>query len=188
MGKIDSRARLSESSPVPKRRRRCPITREKTIYLFKQVVPVGVKSQKRIVQISLQDAVGTIHRTIGDGIDHVVPAADMIGRSGTGLRTSSIKTGNEEMSLPDADRIGDGRKLFDKRPLVSDRFHRNIGQGSKNGFRDRILFSLFIEIDFFKLRQQFQFPNSKLQIPNEFQMPISNDHPSPRTLPSETTL
>jgi hypothetical protein len=75
----------------------------------------------------LKDAVGTIHRTIGDGVDHIVPAADMIGGSGTGLQTPSIKTGNEEMSLPDPDRIGHGRKLFDERPLVLDCFHRDIG-------------------------------------------------------------
>jgi hypothetical protein len=47
-----------------------------------------------------------------------------------------------------------------------------------------ILLGLLIEIDFFNLKShQFKIPNSKLQIPNKFQIRISNDQNTPHLLP-----
>jgi len=61
------------------------IDRKEIIYFSKKVIPVGIEGEKWIIQVSLKDTVGTIHRAIGNGIDHIVPAADMIGSSRTGL-------------------------------------------------------------------------------------------------------
>ena len=92
--------------------------------------------------------------------------------------------GDEKMSFSDPDRIGHRRKMFDERSLVLNYFYGNIRQGFKNGFWDRILFSLFIEINSFNLNgQQFQIPNSKSQAPNKPQVSISNDRPSPHPSP-----
>jgi hypothetical protein len=53
--------------------------------LLKKLIPVGIEGEKWIVEVSLKDAVGAIHRAIADSVDHIVPAADMIGSSRTGL-------------------------------------------------------------------------------------------------------
>ena len=110
------------------------IDRKEIIYLLKKVIPVGIEGEKWIIEVPLQDTVGAIHRAIGDSVDHIVPAADMVGGSRTGLQTPSVKTGDEEMSFPGPDRIGHGRKMFDQRALVLDCFYENIGQGFENGF------------------------------------------------------
>jgi hypothetical protein len=102
----------------------------------------------------LKNAVGTIHRAIGDGIDHVVATTDMMESSWTGLQTPSIKMGNEKMFFPDPNRIGCRKKLLDKSSLVLNPFDGNIREGFENGLCDRILFSLFIEINFFNLEGQ----------------------------------
>ena len=125
-----------------------------SLYLLNQVIPIGVKIEKWIVKVFLEDTIRAIHRAIGDGVDHIVTAADMVGSSGTGFQTPPIKMGNEKIFFPAADGIGHRRKLFDESSLVLNCFYRNIGQTFKNGLRDRILFSLFIEINFFDLEGQ----------------------------------
>ena len=61
------------------------IAGEKGVYFLKKIIPVGVKGEEWIIKISLKDAVGAIHRAIGDGVDYMVPAADMVGGSWTGF-------------------------------------------------------------------------------------------------------
>jgi hypothetical protein len=73
------------------------IARKEGIDLLKKVIPVGVKGEKGIIEIPLQDAVGAIHWAIGDGINHMIPAADMMGGSRTGLQTPPIEMGDEEI-------------------------------------------------------------------------------------------
>jgi hypothetical protein len=92
-----------------------------------QVIPIGVKIEKWIVKVFLEDTIRAIHRAIGDGVDHIVPATDMIGSSWTGLQTSPIKMGNEKMFFPGPNRIGDRKKLFDQSPFVLNGLYRNIG-------------------------------------------------------------
>jgi len=46
---------------------------------------------------------------IGDGVDHIVPATDMMDSPGHGFTRSSIKMGDEEMFFPGPDGIGLGR-------------------------------------------------------------------------------
>jgi hypothetical protein len=118
---------------------------------LKKVIPVGVKGEKGIIEIPLKDAVGAIHWAIGDGINHMIPAADMMGGSRTGLQTSPIKMGDEEIFFSKPHRIGHRKKPFDQGLLILNPFDRNIGQGFKNGFRNRILFGLFIKINSFNL-------------------------------------
>jgi hypothetical protein len=101
--------------------------REESIDLLKQGIPIRVKGEKWIIEVPLKDTVGTIHRAIGNGIDHIVSTTDMIGSPWTGFQTSSIKMGEEEMFLPDPDRIGHRKKMFHQRPLVLNPFDRNIG-------------------------------------------------------------
>ena len=60
------------------------------------------------------------------------------------------------MSFSPPDRIRHGGELFDEGSLVPDYFYGRMGEGLKNGFRNRIFFSLFIEINSFNLKgQQF---------------------------------
>jgi len=47
------------------------------VYFLNQFIPVGIKSEERVIQIPLKNTVRAIHRTIGDGIDDMVPATDM---------------------------------------------------------------------------------------------------------------
>jgi hypothetical protein len=61
------------------------IIREESLYLLKEIIPVGIEGEKWIIEISLKDTVGAIHRAIGNGVDHIVPAADMIGSSWAGF-------------------------------------------------------------------------------------------------------
>jgi hypothetical protein len=94
---------------------------------LKKVNPIGVKGEKWIIEVSLEDTVGAIHRAIRDGIDHIVPATDMIGSPWTGLQTSSIKMGNEKMFFTNPNRIGHRKKPFDQSPFVLNGFYGNIG-------------------------------------------------------------
>jgi hypothetical protein len=119
---------------------------------LKKVFPVDVKGEKWIIEVSLKDTIGAIQWAIRDGIDHIVPATDMIGSPWTGLQTSSIKMGNEKMFFPDPNGIGHRKKLFDQSSFVLDCFDGNIGQGFKDGLRGRVLLSLFVEINLFNLK------------------------------------
>jgi hypothetical protein len=74
----------------------------------------------------LKDTVGAIHRAIGNGIDHIVPAADMVGGSRAGLQAPSVKPGDEKMLFPDPDRIGHRGKTLDERFFVLNGFYGNI--------------------------------------------------------------
>ena len=62
------------------------------VYFLEKLIPIGVKGQEGIVEVSLQNAIGAIHRAIGHGIDDVIPATDMVGSSGTGFQSSPVKT------------------------------------------------------------------------------------------------
>ena len=103
------------------------ITRKESFYLLEKVIPVGIKVEKWIIEISLKHAVRAIHRAIANGVDHIVTAADMIGSSRTGLQTPSIKMGNEEMFFPNPDGIGHRKKPFDQGSFVLNPFDGNIG-------------------------------------------------------------
>ena len=93
--------------------------REESIYLLKKVIPISVKGEKWIIEVPLKDTVGAIHWAIGNGIDHIVPATDMIGSPWARLQTSSIKMGNEKMFFPDPNRIGHRRKTVLIKALLS---------------------------------------------------------------------
>jgi hypothetical protein len=82
------------------------IARQETFDLLKKVIPVGVKGEERVIEIPLKHTVGTVHGTIGDAIDYIITAAEMIGGSRAGLQTPSIKMRDQEMFFPRSDRIG----------------------------------------------------------------------------------
>jgi len=103
------------------------IDRKECIYFLKKVLPIGVKGEKRIIKVSLEDAVGAIQWAICDGIDHMVSAADMVGSPRTGLQTPSIEMGKEEVLFPDPNRIWFRRKPFDEGPFIPNGFYRDIG-------------------------------------------------------------
>jgi hypothetical protein len=102
------------------------IERKELIDLLEKVIPIGVKGEEGVVEVSLEDTVRAIHRAIRDGIDHIVPTTDVIGSPWTGLQTPSIKMGDEEIFFPDPNGTGHRKKLFDEGLFVPDRFHRNI--------------------------------------------------------------
>ena len=58
------------------------------------------------------------------------------------------------MLFPDPNRVGHRRKMFDERSLVLNGFYGNIRQGFENGFCNRTLLSLVIEINSFNLNRQ----------------------------------
>jgi hypothetical protein len=106
------------------------------IDLLKEVIPVGVKGEKGIIEVLLKNTVRTIHWAIGDGVDHIVPTADMPGGSWTGFQTPSIKMSNKKISFTDPDGIELRRKVFDQILLVLDYFNRNIREGSQDSLRN----------------------------------------------------
>jgi hypothetical protein len=55
------------------------MAREKSFDLLKKVLPVRIKSEEGIIEISLKHTVRTIHRAISDGIEDMVSAADVVG-------------------------------------------------------------------------------------------------------------
>jgi len=61
------------------------MTGKKSLYFLKKIVPVRVEGEERIGKVALKDTVRAIHRTIGDGIDHMISATDMVRGPGTGL-------------------------------------------------------------------------------------------------------
>ncbi len=103
------------------------IGRKESFDLLEKVVPVGIEGEQWMIEVCLKNAVRTVHRAVGDSIDYIVPAADMIGSPWTGLQTPSVKMSDEQIFFAGPDRIGHRRKLFDERPLVLDGFHGNIG-------------------------------------------------------------
>jgi hypothetical protein len=105
------------------------INGKESLYLLKEVIPIGIEGEKRIIEISLKNTIGTIHWTVGDGIDHIITTADMLRGPWTGLQTPSVKTGNEEMSFAFPNGIWHGRKLLNQRPLVLNPLYRNIRKG-----------------------------------------------------------
>jgi hypothetical protein len=128
------------------------IDREESIYLLKKVIPISVKGEKWIIEVSLEDTVGAIQRAIRHGIDHMVPATDMIGSPWARLQTSPIKMGNEKIFFPDPNRIGRRRKMPYQSPFILNPFNRNIGHGLEDVLRDRIILGLFVEINFLNLK------------------------------------
>ena len=68
-------------------------------YLQEEFIPIGVKGQERVVEVPLKDAVGAIHRTVGQGIYDVISATDVVGSSGAGFQPLSVKTGDEQIPL-----------------------------------------------------------------------------------------
>ncbi len=79
---------------------------EELIDFFKKVVPIGVHREKWIIEVALKNAIGTVHHTIRNSIDHIISATDVVGCSRTGLETFSIKTGDEQISFTGPDWIG----------------------------------------------------------------------------------
>ena len=73
---------------------------KKGFYLLQKLIPIGVEGQERVVEVPLKDAVGAIHRTVGQGINDVISATDVVGSSRTGFQPLSVKTGDEEIPLP----------------------------------------------------------------------------------------
>jgi hypothetical protein len=61
------------------------MTREKRFDLLKEAFPVGIKGDQGIIEIPLKHTVRTIHRAVGDDINHMVSTADMVGCSRTTL-------------------------------------------------------------------------------------------------------
>jgi hypothetical protein len=104
------------------------IAGKEVIDLLKKVIPVGIKGEKGIIEVPLKNTIGTIHRTIGDRIDHMVTAADMLGGPRTGLQPPSIKTGDEEMSLAYPNGIWHRKKLLNQYLLVLNPFYRDMGK------------------------------------------------------------
>jgi hypothetical protein len=81
------------------------IYRGKGIYFLKKVIPVGVKGEKRIIEVPLKNTVRAIHRAIRDGIDHIVAAADMSGSPWAGLKALSIEMGEKKNLFPNPNGI-----------------------------------------------------------------------------------
>jgi hypothetical protein len=104
------------------------IPRKEGIDLPKEVIPVGVKGEKGIIEIPLENTVGAIHRTIGDGVHHIVTAADMPGGSWAWLQTPSIKSGDEKIFFPHPYGILHGEKLLDQGSLIFNPFNRDMGK------------------------------------------------------------
>ena len=117
-GKIESRARLSDSSPVPNRGRQRWSSRKKVIDLLEEFIPIGVKGQEGIVEVSLQDTIRAIHRAVGQGIDHMISATDMKRGSRAGFQPSSVKTGDEKVFLSCSDGVLPGKACFDQGFLI----------------------------------------------------------------------
>ncbi len=87
---------------------------KKGLDLLEEIIPIGVKGQERIVEVSLKDTVGAIHRAVGQGIDHMISATDMMGGSRTGFQTSPVKTGDEKVFLSCSDGVLLGEDRFNQ--------------------------------------------------------------------------
>jgi hypothetical protein len=75
------------------------MTREKSFDLLKKILPVGIKCEKRIIEIPLENTIGAIHWTTGYRVDHMVSAANMKRSSWAGFQPPSIKTSKKETFL-----------------------------------------------------------------------------------------
>jgi hypothetical protein len=64
-----------------------------------------MNSDQRIVQIKLQDAIGTIERTVEVRIDDEIVAPDIFGRAGTRFHVPTSLMGNKQKFFPLLDRI-----------------------------------------------------------------------------------
>jgi hypothetical protein len=106
---------------------------QKIIYFIKEFIPVGSEGEERVVEVSLEDAVGAIHGTIADGVDHIIPAADVIGCPGAGLQALSIETGDEENLLALPEGIGEAEEFLDEGPPVLNPFNGDIRKGFEDG-------------------------------------------------------
>jgi hypothetical protein len=96
---------------------------------LKKIIPVGVKGEKGIIEIPLENTVGAIHWTIGNRVDDMVSAANMVRGSRAGFQTSSVKTGKEEMPFANPDGILYGKTLFNQGSLILNPFYRDMGKG-----------------------------------------------------------
>ena len=109
------------------------VARQKKVDLIQEFIPIRVKGQERVVEVPLEDSVRAIHGAVADGVDHIVSATDVIGCSGAGFQTPSIKTGDEKNLLPHPDGILEAEKLFDQGSLVLNPFNGDMRKGFKNG-------------------------------------------------------
>jgi hypothetical protein len=126
---------------------------EKIIHLMQKFIPVGGEREEWIVEVSLEDAVRAIHGTVADGVDHIIPAADVIGCPGAGLQALSIETGDEQNLLALPEGIGEAEELLDEGPPVLNPFNGDMRKGLENGLGNPVLFSLFLEINLLNLKR-----------------------------------
>jgi hypothetical protein len=64
-----------------------------------------MNGDQRIVQIKLQDAIGTIERTVEVRVDDEIIAPYIFGRAGTGFHVPTSLMGNQQQFFPLLDRI-----------------------------------------------------------------------------------
>ena len=101
---------------------------KKGLYLPEEFIPVGVKGQERIVEVSLKDAKRAIHRAVGKGIDHVIATAEMTGGPRAGFQTSPIKMGEEEVFLSCSDGILLGEDCLNEGFLIRHSLYGKMGK------------------------------------------------------------
>jgi len=70
---------------------------------------------------------------MGDGVDHIIPAADVIGCPGAGLQALSIETGDEQNLLALPEGIGEAEEFLDEGPPVLNPFNGDIRKGFEDG-------------------------------------------------------
>jgi hypothetical protein len=81
--RIQRQAVRKLAGPQPEKGLR--MARKKSFDLLKKILPVGIKGEKGIIEIPLKHAIRAIHWAVGDGIDDMVSATDVVGCSRTGL-------------------------------------------------------------------------------------------------------
>jgi hypothetical protein len=129
------------------------VASQKKIYFIQEIIPVGVKGKERVVEVSLEDAIGAIHRAVADGVDHIIPAADVVGCPGAGFQAFPVEAGDEKNLLSRPEGIVVAEKILDEGSPVPNPLNGNMRKGLENGLRNPVFFSLFLEINFFDLKR-----------------------------------
>jgi hypothetical protein len=123
---------------------------QEVIQLAVKLACIRMYGQQRIVQIELQDAIGTIERAIEFCVDDEIIASDIFGRAGTGFHKPALLVCNQQEFFPLADRIPRQEDILGKLPRIIDDFNRKMLRVLENPTGNGQIFAIFGDKDFIR--------------------------------------
>jgi hypothetical protein len=133
---------------------------EKVIQVLEKLGCVCMDGYQRIVQIELQDAIGTIERAVEFRVDDEIIASDILGSARAGLHEPTSLMRNEQKFFPISHRIPRERNILDQILRVCEEFNRDVRRVFQNFLGDGFISAFLRDKDFFREETGFIHQNN----------------------------